>query len=156
MKLLIVRHAKAEERNSHQWPDDSERPLSSKGTQQFKKAARVLGELLSPDLVFASPYVRAVQTAEILEAEAKWPAAVLESQIAAGDFFDLIDAQFHHNTELAVIVGHEPSLSELISELVRGDQSAAIRMRPGAAALLKLSSPRSGELQWLMPPQVFI
>lgn len=155
MKLLIIRHAKAEEQDSARWPDDSERPLSDQGFEQFRESARVLGELLTPDVIFTSPYLRAIQAAGLLEIAAEWPEAREKDEIAAGDFSDLIAGQFRKKTDSMALVGHEPSLSRLVSELVSGNDRAAIRMRPGSAALVKLSSPKAGELQWLVPPQVF-
>src|SRR3954468_17149609 len=75
MDVYLVRHAIAATRDSAQWPDDSERPLTSEGEARFRKAARGLRRVAARvDVVLASPYVRAWQTAEILERAAGWPA----------------------------------------------------------------------------------
>ena len=68
MELLLIRHAIAEERNSGDWSGDRERPLTSAGADRFRRIARVLATVWDPpDLVLASPYARAWQTAQLLE-----------------------------------------------------------------------------------------
>ncbi len=75
MRLLLVRHAKAFERDAAAWPDDLRRPLTAEGRDAFIRLAKRLGELeRSVDCVLASPAVRAWQTAQILHERAGWPA----------------------------------------------------------------------------------
>jgi phosphohistidine phosphatase len=69
MKLLIIRHAVAEERDA--WANtgksDDERPLTTEGRGKMARNARGLREgVPSVDLVATSPLVRARQTAEIV------------------------------------------------------------------------------------------
>src|SRR2546430_11354713 len=69
MRLLVVRHAIAEDREafarSHK--DDADRPLTSEGRRKMERAALGLKELLPElDVLAASPYKRAVDTAEII------------------------------------------------------------------------------------------
>src|SRR5207244_3974272 len=69
MRLLVVRHAIAEDREafarSHK--DDSERPLTPEGRRKMERAAHGLKELVPElDVLAASPYKRAVETAEII------------------------------------------------------------------------------------------
>lgn len=154
MRLLLIRHADAGERDSSRWPDDSQRPLSERAIVEFRQAARGLGTLLTPGAVVTSPYLRAVQTAGLLETVAEWPRAVEDARIAHGDYMDLVETHFRRQTGTLVIVGHEPSLSRFISELVCGESKALIRMQPGTAALIELDSPGSGVLQWLAPVEL--
>jgi phosphohistidine phosphatase len=48
MKLLLIHHARAEDREtfSETGPPDSERPLTDKGIRRMKKAARGLRRLV--------------------------------------------------------------------------------------------------------------
>ena len=66
MKLLLVRHAIAEEREEFERtgePDD-QRPLTSEGRKKMKRAAAGLGELVNKvDILATSPLARAQQTA---------------------------------------------------------------------------------------------
>src|SRR5262245_5019015 len=65
-QLLLVRHAIAAERGA-EWPDDRQRPLTAKGAARFKESVKGLMWLAEGlDHVFASPLVRARQTADIL------------------------------------------------------------------------------------------
>src|SRR5207249_10126203 len=69
MRLLVVRHAIAEDpaafARSHK--DDSERPLTPEGRRKMERAAHGLKELVPElDVLAASPYKRAVETAEII------------------------------------------------------------------------------------------
>jgi phosphohistidine phosphatase SixA len=53
------------------------------GIARFRAAARGLGELVPEiDVVLTSPYVRSVQTAEVLAEETGWPAAQPAPQLA--------------------------------------------------------------------------
>src|SRR5258705_1292521 len=69
MKLVIVRHADAgdsEEFAKSGQPDEL-RPLSEKGRRQMRAAAQGLRALVPKvDLIATSPYVRALETAEIV------------------------------------------------------------------------------------------
>jgi 8-oxo-(d)GTP phosphatase len=68
MPLLLVRHARAGDRTT--WErDDRERPVDDRGVEQSRR----LVELLEPfvvDEILSSPYLRCVQTVELL-AEAR-------------------------------------------------------------------------------------
>ena len=67
MLLLLVRHADAGERDPARWPDDTLRPLTEKGRKvqgEVMKALRDAG--VAPEVVLTSPWLRAVQTAELL------------------------------------------------------------------------------------------
>src|SRR6267142_2251429 len=69
MRLLVVRHAIAEDREafarSHK--DDANRPLTSEGRNKMERAALGLRALVPElDVLAASPYKRAFDTAEII------------------------------------------------------------------------------------------
>src|SRR5713101_2159078 len=69
MRLLVVRHAIAEDREafarSHK--DDADRPLTAEGRRTMEQAALGLKELIPElDLLAASPYKRAFDSAEIV------------------------------------------------------------------------------------------
>src|SRR5205814_8591066 len=69
MRLLVVRHAIAEDREafarSHK--DDAARPLTPDGRRKMERAALGLKELVPElELLAPSPYKRALETAEII------------------------------------------------------------------------------------------
>ena len=113
MDLYLVRHASAFERDPDRWPDDSRRPLTPEGEEEFRLIARGLARLVSRvDVVLSSPYVRAWRTAQILSEQNSWPApeasAVLEPTLppekAAQDLLSYADARS------IAVVGHRPGL----------------------------------------------
>lgn len=71
MKVFLVRHALAHERDRARWPDDSKRPLTQDGKRKFRKTVCGLVSLLpGAATILTSPFVRARQTAAILSAMA--------------------------------------------------------------------------------------
>jgi len=66
MQLYIVRHGIAIDREDPQCPPDPERFLTEEGIEKTRQVAKGVTEISSvPDLMLSSPYVRAMQTAEI-------------------------------------------------------------------------------------------
>jgi phosphohistidine phosphatase len=75
VEVYLVRHAAAFERDPDRWPDDSQRPLTPEGEEEFRLAARGLARMASRvDAILSSPYRRAWRTAEILSELDSWPA----------------------------------------------------------------------------------
>ena len=67
MKVLIVRHGIAVERGTPPFERDEERPLTPKGAERMKQAAAgIVRAVEAIETVFASPLVRARETADIL------------------------------------------------------------------------------------------
>src|SRR6185312_8166792 len=127
------RHAIAGDADPRRWPDDSKRPLTSEGIQRFERAAAGLRRVQgSVDVVLSSPYVRAWQTAQILEEIAGWPAPaecpVLEP---AHDTRDVIDYLTHQHAGVVALVGHEPLLGELAGVLMAGEAAPAQPLKKG-------------------------
>jgi phosphohistidine phosphatase len=160
LDLYLVRHAIAFDFDTSHWPDDSQRPLTPDGQKRFSRAARGLRALVpSVDLVLSSPWVRAWQTAELLESEAGWPRPVACEPLGTGRGpADLLQALQPFATYGAIaLVGHEPSLHELASYLLTADTDAQIEMRKGSVARLEVGEglrPGAGRLHWLLPPKV--
>jgi phosphohistidine phosphatase len=161
MQIYLVRHAIAAQRDPEQWPDDRDRPLTSKGEQRFRKAARGLQKLVSTvDLAFSSPLERAWRTAVILNEEAGWPEPAAWSQLEPDRApQQVVLALTPHLTVGSVaLVGHEPGLSDLASYLLAGPgKRVDIQMKKGgAASLLVDGAPQAGSawLEWLLTPAV--
>jgi phosphohistidine phosphatase len=155
MELCLVRHAIAEERGPD-WPDDSERPLTVRGHARMREAARGLATLFHPQLILTSPYVRARQTAEILEERYRTRQVRLCHALAPGDDAELLAELAASDVERVMAVGHEPHFSRTASLLLTGDgDGAALLFRKGAAALLSFegeAAPGEGLLTWLLQP----
>ena len=68
MNLYIIRHAIAVDEGSPEYEEDSQRPLTDKGKKKMRQIAKGLRALgVDFDLILSSPYIRAKETAEILE-----------------------------------------------------------------------------------------
>jgi phosphohistidine phosphatase len=160
MKLLIVRHAIAEERNAQRWPGDTQRPLSVEGLTRARQAAQGLKRIAPrPVRALASPLMRTQQTAAILSQFAGWPAALrcelLEPGASVQALLKLLAGRGEHCIGL---VGHEPDLGRLLALCLRGSSgSAAIQLRKMGAALVSFHGrARAGEgtLEWLLSPKI--
>lgn len=138
MKLVIVRHATAVERDG-EIPEEW-RYLTPEGRAFFRKTARTLAkEGVKPDLILTSPLLRAVQTADILGEALPYDGSLLaRGELRPG--FDLaalqrLLAEFQGHKEL-VLVGHEPDLSSLVAALLA--LPGGFAFKKGAAIKLKL------------------
>lgn len=153
-EIYILRHGIAEERRSGR--PDSERRLTGPGKvklRQVLETARAAG--VKPSLILTSPYVRAVETAElaatilgcagpIVETDALLPTSSPQA------VWRLIRAQAGQTAIL--LAGHEPLLSEAASFLL-GASWALMDLKKGALLRIDLDrldeAPR-GVLQWLL------
>jgi phosphohistidine phosphatase len=158
-RLLLVRHAIACQRDSKRWPDDVERPLTAAGKRRFERTARGLRRLVDPpDALFTSPLKRARQTARILMREAGFPRAAKMSELRPGGGAAKVIAALRTARKKDVaIVGHEPDLSMLASELLIGSPRLQGRLKKGGVVLLELREFGAGKarLQAYAPPRLF-
>ena len=157
VQLILVRHAIAEE-SGPAWPDDGQRPLTRDGARKWKAAARGLASLVpAVDALLTSPLVRAVQTAEVLSrALVPSPRLVLCDALQPGATPQVVLASLRqrHLEGTVVLVGHEPSLSELAGALLHAQ--GAIEFRKGAALALTtrgLGQRGPARLDWFLPPR---
>jgi len=158
MQLIIVRHAKAKQRDASLWPDDRERPLTKSGRSDFARLAKRLSHWMKPpDVMLSSTWVRAWETASILCNETRWPHAtrceLLESEGGDIALHKLLDMLRSRATQPSLaLVGHEPLLSELIGHLLGGN--ALISLAKGAVAWLDINALEGrGTLRALVPPE---
>ena len=124
MRLLLVRHADAGDRDPALWPDDSQRPITEKGRQRHRRVAkRMKRRRLVPTLLVSSPWMRAWQTAQLMTEYAGGPTAVAAPALAAPPDLEQLGAAIGYPgpEAIVVLVGHEPWLSELASLLLTGE-----------------------------------
>jgi len=157
MQLLVFRHGIAEDRDKS--GGDFGRALTPKGTARTKAAAVGLTVLCDPpDLILTSPKVRAKQTAEIAAEAFDQPIAE-EPVLADGSASDVREALAGRRERRLMIVGHEPTLSELIELLIadRPLRGGLLLKKAGAALIdvgLEAGDDDPGILHWLLPPRV--
>jgi len=114
--LYLVRHAKSS------WEEpgipDSQRSLTPKGV---RKAGLVVGFLknkeIIPDLIVASPALRALETARIFAAGLGYPAAKIRTdrKIYDGYYDRILDLIYATPNEVnsLMIFGHNPTITQL-------------------------------------------
>jgi len=138
VKLYLVRHAEAIERSATT-PDGS-RYLTTKGRVSFRKIARRVRKAGAiPDVIFTSPLLRAVQTAEILAERLKHKGEVVVArEISPG--FDLRALRAllagAGNPMEAAFVGHEPDLGGIAAALM-SVPPGGFPLRKGAVVALE-------------------
>lgn len=164
MEIYVLRHGLAVARGTDEYKDDSQRPLTVEGRKKMRRIAKAVRRTeVSFDLILASPYVRARQTAAIvanvLRAEKRLKFS--DHLAADGDAEDLIDQLkgLYHSPRHVLLVGHEPYLSGLISVLLTGAPDLALTLKKGG--LCKLTAPRltyarCATLEWLLTPRQLI
>ena len=152
MRLYFLRHGIAD------WPDwdparDHERPLTKDGLKKLKAQAKRLADLgVKFDVALSSPYTRAYQTADIIAGKLGLEVKT-EPLLAPGfnlDKLAQITASYADDQTL-LLVGHEPSFSTVIAELIGGGR---VQLRKGALARVDVNSELRGELVWLLQPKI--
>ena len=159
-KVYLVRHAYADHADPGRWPDDAARPLTPKGIEKFRAAARGLRRIVQEvELVLSSGYARAWETAVLLHEEAGWPepqdCSPLESDKPAAAALDVLRGKQERSIAL---VGHEPYLSTLASILCAGsEQGMQVQLKKGGVAAIGIdgdAGPGAGYLLWAMSPKI--
>ena len=152
-ELYLLRHGIAVDPGSSGMPDDA-RPLTEKGIKRMRQIARGLRTLdLELEPIVTSPLVRAKETAEIVadalgierparDVERARRPALTPRRSSAGCV--------SRTEERLMLVGHNPTLSDLVSLLVVGARKppicdlkkggiAALSRRHGSSGLYELS-----------------
>lgn len=160
MRVLIVRHAKAESRavSGLIGKKDAARPLTDAGRRNMRKAVKGLHTLVSKlDVLAASPLVRAQETASIISKRyAGMPVTELALLAPGRSPQALLDWLREQPLSATVaLVGHEPDLGIFASYLLSGSKESFITLKKGAACLIELTeAPVAGaaKLEWLLQP----
>ncbi|MEO3993008.1 MAG: histidine phosphatase family protein [Desulfurococcaceae archaeon TW002] len=154
MFLVLMRHGEAESKEPG--VSDSERPLTQEGRLQVAKVARVFG--LRPKYVVSSPLKRALETAEIV-AEVLGVSEILQRNELLPEYFDsdnlryLLNSMSLDDKDTILLVGHSPSLEDVIQELLGGFR---IYLSPGALVCLEVRHPdlSSSSLKLYLRPEL--
>ena len=161
MNLYLLRHGIAVEPGTPGFEDDADRTLIPKGERRLREAAAAMKKLeLSFDLILSSPFLRAKQTSDIVAGELKLRKRLeFSDELAPGGGSKALIQRlsgWEPAPENVLLVGHEPSLSRLISLLVSGDaDAAAVEMKKGGLCKLEIVELDYGQcarLAWLLTP----
>jgi phosphohistidine phosphatase len=158
MDCVLVRHGIAVERD--EWEgQDADRPLTERGAKRVVQVAAGLRWLgVQPTQILASPFVRAVETARILQAAFTDRSAIRRVEELLPDAApEQLFALLHEfPAESCVLcVGHEPHLGSAASVMLTGKPSAAFPFKKAGACLIEMpvpAKPGRGTLRWWMGP----
>ena len=158
MDCILIRHGIAAERD--EWEGrDADRPLTERGAKRVAQVASGMKWLeVQPTHIFSSPFVRAVETAEILHTALRVKTAIQRvEQLLPDAPPDQLLSLFHDLPSEACVlcIGHEPHLGTAASVMLAGKPSTAFPFRKAGACLIELSTPPKvsrGVLRWWMEP----
>ena len=160
MLLYLVRHGIAIDREDPKCPAEAERYLTEEGIKKTREVARGVAAVAEDaDLFLSSPYVRAIQTAEIFASAFKYSKEkirktdlLLPGSEVAALFRELAK---HKDAETIFCFGHAPHLDETIAAVLGSKRDATSLKKAGVACLeLRRVSPPSGILAWLATPKL--
>ena len=161
MNLYLMRHGIAVPQDDPSVANDSERPLSQKGIKRMHKAAKGVRRLNIPfDALLTSPLLRARQTEIVASALAIEDRLEEISGLAPESTIELLmfGLTRYQDREHILLVGHEPLLSDALTYLLSGRQSAAFHIDLKKASLCwvevdTLPNPDPARLHWLLTPK---
>lgn len=162
MQLLLIRHAIAVDLPPGSTTSDAQRPLTREGVRRFRAAARGLQRLgLVPDLIFSSPYVRARETAELLQAIAEEPPPLHLTEALLPDASLTLPTQLLKQKDSATValVGHTPHLERLVAHILapQAPEQVRLELKKGSCVVVELSGAPDlmhARLTALLPPRL--
>lgn len=156
MLVYLVRHGIAVDREDPNCPPDTERSLTPKGIKKSFAAAKGLRALdAKPDAVLTSPWLRALQTAEIFCETLGFPAKKIirtDSLKGTSAPSELVRELQSMRAKVVLCFGHEPHLHLFISHVLHTSAKITELKKAGIAVLeLGRSVPAQGRLLALYP-----
>ena len=155
MRLVFIRHAMAESAGGG---GSEGGKLTREGTQQAKAVAIALKAMgIDIQRVFTSPLLHAAETGGIIAHEFGGVGLeAIEALTPPGDgrrlrqrIAELMDSDI----AAAAVVGHAPSLGEMLGELIADTRSVGVEIPRAGAAMIELpveEAPNGAVLHWLL------
>ncbi len=154
LQVLFVRHARAQEWDDFQGPDDLLRPLTSQGRKEARAAFKLLARLYAPPgCIMSSEAVRAKETAHLLARAFGLKKVLVAPWLNPGcrrHQFNRALAAIPAGLQRVALVGHDPDFSLIVSSLV-ADGRLRLAFKKGACAEVRMEAGK-GELRALIPP----
>jgi phosphohistidine phosphatase len=158
--MYVVRHGIAIDREDPKCPPDPERYLTEEGIEKTKRVAAAVAALgASPDLLLSSPYVRAMQTAEIFASALDYSKQKIRQTdlLLPGTEPSLLFRELAKDKQSSTlfVFGHAPQLDDIIAAALGSKHHVTSLKKAGVALIeLKRVSPPNGQLVWLATPKV--
>lgn len=145
MKLFLMRHGEAEAYRH----DDASRSLTATGRASVASKQALLPNI---DLMVVSPYLRALQTADILVSEGlSVKHRIVDDRVLPDcDLEPILNELINPSIETQLIVAHNPLLSRLV-QLLCGEQANGVGLATADLACLEADEflPGCATLQWV-------
>jgi phosphohistidine phosphatase len=158
MQVYILRHGIAEDVKPG--GNDPDRALTNEGRKKLREVLRAAERAdVVPSLIVTSPYLRAVQTAEVVIEVLGYANDLLrtEALIPSADPEDLWEEiRVHQGVMQLMLVGHEPMLSQLAAFLLNSP-SLMIDVKKGALLRIDIEqfgAQPHGVLKWMVVPKL--
>jgi phosphohistidine phosphatase len=139
MRLYVLRHGIAVDREDPACPPDPERPLTPEGSERTRQALHGLVQLGSAiDRIFTSPYKRAHQTAALAGEALSVPPRQIETVdwlLPESEPQEAADAIRQCEAARLLVVGHAPHLDLLVAHLLDASEPVTRLKKAGAAVL---------------------
>jgi phosphohistidine phosphatase len=157
MKIFLVRHAEAIDYETESVKNDANRFITPKGRKVSRNVFKKLrGELADLGVIFSSPFVRAVQTAEILANMVKFEHDVemaneLATSGSVGDVIQFIKRNSLY--ESVALVGHEPMMGMLLQALSERKENLIPFKKSGVCLIDFDTKKETGKFIWFYDPK---
>ena len=158
MRLYLMRHGIAIDREDPKCPSEENRYLTPDGVKKTRDAAKGLAALgIEPTVFLTSPLRRAVETAELTASIFGFP----KERIRRSDALSLGRSPAALFKELAhlrarevICFGHAPHLDEVIARAL-GSRTLVTSLKKAGVACVDLESvsPPRGTLVWILTPK---
>ena len=140
---------------------DAERKLTATGRDEVRRAAECANRArVVPTLILSSPYVRAVETAEIAAEVLGYRRAIMRTELlipSASPQRVWNEIRGRPDETQILLAAHEPLLSQLASYLLN---SPALQIEMRKATLVRIDLDRfapdpRGILKWMVTPDIW-
>ena len=157
MELYFLRHGLAVEHGAPGYAKDADRPLLPEGIKKLRSSVKGMRTLeLSFDRIYSSPYLRAKETAEIIAEGVDFKEKIIftDTLLPGAGFkeFEKFLKEFKKEGRF-LLVGHEPSMSGFISQLVSARGDVNLEMKKGGFCRVDVADQNHiipGILKWLL------
>jgi phosphohistidine phosphatase len=158
MQLYLLRHGIAE--NGRPGARDADRALTPEGKKKLREVLRTAARAgVAPDYILTSPYLRAVETAEIASEVLRFKSDMIRSKAlvpesSPEDLWE--EVRVYKGAGQILVSSHEPLLSRAVAYLL-SSPSLAVDMKKGGLVRIDLEGfgpEPSGLLKWYLVPKL--
>lgn len=158
MEIYLLRHAIAED--AKPGGSDAERALTDTGRQKLQDVLRrCCTAQVSPSLILTSPYVRAVQTAELAAETLGYKKKLVRTDALlpmSSPQQAWEEIRLHKNESQILLAGHEPMLSRCVCYLL-GAPTLRVELKKAGTVRVTIDhfgAEPAGILCWMLTPKL--